>query len=317
MFIGWYTEPVATNRMLLSIRSGIPKEVNWALERMCRLSNNDQFLLQNIVGLTDGLVEWPEWYVARGVDLCRMDTIFSMPSTLAQQRRHALEAIFILRNASFYVSNATFLATHPRISRLIHDALHRIKADSDMNTEFLLHVIDLAYSVISQLPNDQQAAVNVFSTSTLVAPLEGLIETSNDRALIITVLRTLTLIISNPKNIAHITTTSPALHASIRYLPLLSDTPLISSCLDYIYSHISHGPMVKSFLLLPSMPGLLKLLVTLLLREQHEEMTAVDLLSEPVKTSPAIATVRQQFEPTAEELDRIAKLTEPERSYEW
>lgn len=303
--------------MLLSVRSGIPKEVNWALERMCRLSGNDQFILKNIVGLTDALIEWPEWYVARGADLCRMDSIFSMPSTLAQQRRHALEAIFILRNASLNGDNAQFFSTHSRTLRLIHNALHRLKADSDMNSEFLLHIVDLAYSVVLCLPIDKPQTGNTFTTSALIAPLEGLIETSNDRAFVITVLRTLTLIISNPRNTNYVTTTSPALHASIRYLPLLSDTPLISSCLDYIYAHVSHGPMVKSFLLLPNMPGLLKILVTLLLNEQHEELVSEELLPEPAKTAPAIAIVKQQCEPTPEELDRIAKLAEPERSSEW
>ncbi|GJJ09594.1 hypothetical protein Clacol_003817 [Clathrus columnatus] len=313
----WYTEASATNRMLLSLRSGIPKEVNWALERMCRLSNNDQFVLKNIIGLTDALVEWPEWYIARGVDLCHLDSMFSMPSSLSRQKRHALEAIFILRNASLTEPNAQFLATHTRTLHMIRKALHRIKADSDTNSEFLLHVVDLAYSVISCLSIDQQQPGGIFSTASLIEPLERIVETSNDRALIITVLRTLTLIISNPKNVSYNTTTSPALHASIRYLPLLSDTPLVSSCLDHIYAHISHAPMVKSFLLLPSMPGLLKVLVTLLLREQQEELETVDLLPEPPKTAPAIVTVRQQCEPTPEELDRIANLAEPERSYEW
>ena len=115
----------------------------------------------------------------------------------------------------------------------------------------------------------------------------------------------------------HLTSTSPALFASIRYLPLLVDTALITACLDYLYAHLSHPPMVKAFLLHPSMPSTLKLLVTLLLREQQEEMTTVDLLSEPVRTAPAVAVTKRQSELTTEDLDRITGISEPERSYEW
>jgi chromatin structure-remodeling complex subunit RSC9 len=75
--------------------------------------------------------------------------------------------------------------------------------------------------------------------------------------------------------------------------------------------------MVKAFLLHPGMPSALKLLVTLILREQEEEIVSIDLLSEPIRTAPALAITRRQCELTSDELDRIAKTTEPERSYEW
>lgn len=312
--IEWYTEYTATNRMLLALRSGIPREVNWALERMCRLSHNDQFILKSIPGLTDILVEWPEWYVDKGAEECNYGNVFSPPSTIARKRRHALEAMFILRNASLNEPNALHLSTHSRTRLLLYNALRRIKADSDANSEFLLHVVDLLHSVVSSNP---QPPIESLSPIDLIRPLEVLSESSNDRTMIITALRTLTLILSDPQNAMHLTSTSPALRASLRYLPLLVDTALITACLDYLYAHLSHPPMVKAFLLHPSMPSTLKLLATLLLKEQQEEMTSVDLLSEPVRTAPAVAVTKRQSDITAEELDRIAAIAEPERSYEW
>ena len=300
--------------MLLALRSGIPREVNWALERMCRLSHNDQFILKSIPGLTDILVEWPEWYVEKGADECNHGTVFSPPPASARKRRHALEAMFILRNASLNDPNAQHLSTHPRTRLLLYNALRRLRADSDANSEFLLHVVDLLHSVTSSHP---QPPIESLSPIDLIRPLEELAESSNDRTMIITALRTLTLILSSPQNAVYLTSTSPALLASIRYLPLLADTALITACLDYLYAHLSHPPMVKAFLLHPRMPSTLKLLVTLLLKEQEEEITSVDLLAEPVRTAPAVAVTKRQSELTTEELDRITGIAEPERSYEW
>jgi chromatin structure-remodeling complex subunit RSC9 len=300
--------------MLLALRSGIPREVNWALERMCRLSHNDQFILKSIPGLTDILVEWPEWYIDRGADECNHGNVFSPPPASARKRRHALEAMFILRNASLNEPNAQHLSTHSRIRPLLYNALRCIKADSDANSEFLLHVVDLLHSVVSSNP---QSPVDSLSPVDLIRPLEELAESSNDRTMIITALRTLTLILSDPQTAVHLTSISPALRASLRYLPLLVDAPLITACLDYLYAHLSHPPMVKAFLLHPTMPSTLKLLVTLLLKEQQEEMTSVDLLSEPVRTAPAVAVTKRQSDLATGELDRIAAIAEPERSYEW
>lgn len=300
--------------MLLALRSGIPREVNWALERMCRLSHNDQFILKSIPGLTDILVEWPEWYVQKGADECNHGNVFSPPPSSARKRRHALEAMFILRNASLNEPNAQHLSTHSRTRLLLYNALRRLEADSDANSEFLLHVVDLLHSVTASNP---QPPVEALSPLDLIRPLEELAESSNDRTMIITALRTLNLIFSSPQNVVHLTSTSPALLASLRYLPLLADTALITACLDYLYAHLSHPPMVKAFLLHPSMPSTLKLLAALLLKEQQEEMVNVDLLADPVRTAPAVSVTKRQSDLTADDLDRIAAIAEPERSYEW
>lgn len=333
----WYTEPAPNNRMLLSLRSGIQKEIDWALERMCRLSHNDQFILRNIPGLVDALVEWPEWYVEQGFKDCRHATLFSPSQAIARRRRHALEATFILRNASLNEPNAQYLTAHRRTLLLLRKALSCITPDSDTEAEFVLHIVDLLHSVVQcvhqqllqlqqqqlsqhqQLQQQQlvQTAFKYLTTETLIRPLEELAASSNDRTMIITTLRTLTLIISFSQNAVYITSTSPALSVAIRYLPLLDDTALITPCLDYLYAHLSHPPMVKAFLHNPSMPATLRLLVLLLLREQQEEMTTLDLIQEPIRTAPALVAPRRQCELSEEEFEKIAKVSEPERSYDW
>src|ERR1700728_4748048 len=66
LFLGWYTEATPLNRMLLSLRSGIDADIGWALNRLCRLCDNEQFVLKTIPGLIDALFEWPEWYANEG-----------------------------------------------------------------------------------------------------------------------------------------------------------------------------------------------------------------------------------------------------------
>jgi len=46
--------------MVLVLRSGIPEEVDWALDRLLWLCSNEKFLLSAIPGLTDALFSWPE-----------------------------------------------------------------------------------------------------------------------------------------------------------------------------------------------------------------------------------------------------------------
>ncbi|CAK5280592.1 unnamed protein product, partial [Mycena citricolor] len=76
----WYTENVPNNRMVLALRSQIPSEINWALDRILRLSRNEDFSLKKISGLRDALYEWPEWYVSDGLQTSNeMHSLFSVP----------------------------------------------------------------------------------------------------------------------------------------------------------------------------------------------------------------------------------------------
>src|SRR5580658_5940204 len=106
--------------MLLSLRSGIDGEIGWALDRLCRLCDNEQFLLRAIPGLTDALFEWPEWYAKQASqEGSELNIIFSPAPPQDRRKRHALESLFILRNAALNEPNALELASHPRTRPLI------------------------------------------------------------------------------------------------------------------------------------------------------------------------------------------------------
>ncbi|KAI0375189.1 hypothetical protein BV20DRAFT_1040627 [Pilatotrama ljubarskyi] len=310
----WYTEATPNNRMLLSLRSGIDSEVAWALDRLCRLCQNEQFMLRAIPGLTDALFEWPEWYTKEGARQFTDESVFfALPAHKERKRRHAIESLFILRNAAMHPSNAEGLAIHPKTRDLILCTLHDLKPDSDANSEFLLYVIEIlqsiAVSIILPPPNASPKA-------SPIAPLQEIAGFSSNRSLIIAALTALTIMYSSPGNASHLTADSPALETSMNVLPLILDKDLLDAALNYMYAHLSYPPMTKAFLLHPRMPGTLRLLVSLILADQMEEDVSFEI-GLPAYTAPAQSYTAKDHDLTKEELDTLLTMPEPQRCYEW
>jgi chromatin structure-remodeling complex subunit RSC9 len=168
--------------MMLALRSGMAEEVSWALDRLLRLCSNEKFLLSAIPGLTDALFAWPEWYVERAVldkisslenprvgargrghivpsriegatkksKKSQMQALFADEPGDAIKRRHALEAITILRTATAYNdANVQELLDNARSRTLILSALHQLELDSDENEEFLVNVLEIFHDLSS------------------------------------------------------------------------------------------------------------------------------------------------------------------------
>ncbi|KAH7927266.1 hypothetical protein BV22DRAFT_1007277 [Leucogyrophana mollusca] len=308
----WYTEATASNRMVLALRSGIPLEIGWALDRLYRLCANEQFLLKTIPGLTDALFEWPEWYASQGHAEAEQFSLFSLPPEVDRRRRNAMESIFILRNSATNDPNAVELANHPRTEPLLFATLNNLNSESDLHIEFVLNAIEILQAISSRI-------ILPTPSSTLKNPLPALLQIvahSSNRSLIIATLNFLGSIFSNTANLPRLEASSPALSASIRYLPLFVDKPLVDASLNYMYAHLSHPPMAKAFLHHPSMPSTLRLLVSLLLSEQVEEAVSLDITG-PVRTVPAATVSTPDHDLTKEELDHLLALPEPQRCYDW
>ncbi|KAI6047933.1 hypothetical protein EDC04DRAFT_2555525 [Pisolithus marmoratus] len=308
----WYTDATPSNRMVLSLRCGIHTEIGWALDRLHRLCTNDQFTLKAIPGLTEALFEWPEWYVTQG-HLESENCSFFTPSTVTEKkRRHAVESLFILRNSIINEPNVQELANYSRTQPLLLRALTNLDVDAETNSEFLLNAIELLQAI-------SQRVVFPPPSAGQNDPLTGLlhiVEHSSNRTLIIATLSLLGQLFSNSSNLPRLQAESPALSASIRYLPLFIDKPLVEASLNYLYAHLSHPPMVKSFFHHHLMPSTLRILVSLLLSEQVEETVSKDI-SIPARTVPAVTAVTPDHDLTQEELDRLLPMPEPQRCYEW
>ncbi|THH33422.1 hypothetical protein EUX98_g751 [Antrodiella citrinella] len=311
----WYTEAAPNNRMVLALRSGIETEIGWALERLCRLSRDDQFVLSAMPGLTDALFEWPDWFVGGGALECgHVGKLFSLPPDLERRRRYALESAFILRNTSLFEVNALELAGHPRARTLILFALHRLATEVDANSEFLLYVIEILQSISVTLilpPPNSPLLANP------LPPLEHLAERSSNRGLILTSLSTLTLLLANPANAGHLNPGSPALNAAVRYLALFaSDRELAEVSLNYLYSHLAHPATSKAFLLHPGLSATLRLLALILKSEQAEKVVVVPVGGQ-VHLAPVTEPVVKHRELTSTELEQLVGIPEPERCLEW
>ncbi|KAJ6621182.1 hypothetical protein B0H10DRAFT_1875279 [Mycena sp. CBHHK59/15] len=300
--------------MTLSLRSGIKQEVNWALDRLCRLCHNELFLLRNVPGVIDALFEWPEWYVTEGYKAStEMQSLFSLPPDLAAKRRHALESLFVLRNAAMHETNAHELSNNSHSMPLILNALNNLNPDLDEHSEFLLNSIEFFHSLSNKFilpPSLVQTPLNP------IPPLSHIAAKSSNRSLIISALTTLTSILTNGPNASQLSPDSPVLASSLRYLPLFIDKPIVDASLNYLYVHLSHPAMAKTFLLHPEMPSVLKLLVSLILSEQVEETVTIDVTG-PVYTTPSVAVNIQDHELTKEELDGLLNQPEPQRCFEW
>lgn len=308
-----YTQASPSNRMLLALRSGIDSEIDWALARLVRLAHMDKFLLKSIPGILDELFVWPTWYVNNHGNDDDSSFGFSPDPALARKRRRALDSLLVLRNTSLNDTNAQQLASHPRTRGLVSKALHDLNRALDSNSELLLHVLDLLFSISTNL------VVVPSGPNNPIKPLEDIAFSSSNRALIIAALQTLTLILSNPQNSANLSPSSPALAAALRYLPLYQDKVLLSASLEFLHAHLSNQAMTKAFLLHPELTGTLRVLASLLIAEQEQETVSVDIrLPQPEEDETAEASGSQQFiEITGEALQTLAAKEEPERTYEW
>ena len=335
--------------MMLALRSGIPEEVSWALDRLLRLCSNEKFLLSAIPGLTDALFAWPEWYVERAVldkisslenprvggsrgrghivpsriegatkksKKSQMLALFADDPEEVTKRRHALEAITILRTATAYNdANVQELLDNARSRTLILSALHQLELDSDENEEFLVNILEIFHDLSSAgltLP-PTNAPITANPTPAVLAILK---ETSN-RSLIIASFQLLALLFSYPANVDHITPDSAGLEAALRYLPLFTmDKELVDAALNFLYAHLACAPMARAFLLHPKMPSTLRVLVLLLLKEQVEEVVMVDLCPPP-GVALAVPPDTVDLVLGSEDLETLGAMEEPKRCYEW
>lgn len=310
----WYTEPAPNNRMLMALKSTIPKEVGWALDRLCRLSENDQFSLRLLKGLADALFEWPVWFATEGYkDMPPTHNLFSHAGDSARALQNAMESVFSLRNCSYIEANAQDIAEHPSKEPFVLSALHNLKDESGAYDEFLLYTLEMfqnvAYSFVLP-PPPIPLEKNPFP------PLLDLLANSSNRSLIIAAFNALSALLSVPSNGLHLDSASPGLLASIRYLPLIGDKPLLEASLNHLYNHLSQPQLAKAFLLHSQMSGTLKSLVNVLLREQEED-TFSSNLSGPLYTVPSSKVLTRVYNPTEEELNALIALPEPQRCYEW
>lgn len=311
--------------MCLSLLSGIPKEVNWALSRLVNLSDehNIRFVLATVPKLLDAIFYAPEVYLKTYVRNKTTFSHFSSPPHVDLLRKHATESILVLRNASHNDHNVAHLVQDLRTINLINEII-RLPSDDEANTEMIVYAMELLQVIGHHLPLPSIGR-HPYGNSPIKA-LEHMLSTSVDRTLIIHSLNVLTLLMTPstipPANIEPAypppyapRADSPVLAKVLRLLALVQDHLLLTSSLEFFAAYLTSLSATQAFLLHPNLTKTLRLLVGLLRYEQKLEMQSVRI-GPPVRTAEPEAEWLE-YELTEEELARIAPMPEPERSFQW
>ncbi|KZO96001.1 hypothetical protein CALVIDRAFT_537584 [Calocera viscosa TUFC12733] len=330
----WYMDANPTNRMVLSLRSGVARDTEWALERLLHLTKDwpERFWMKSLPGMGDALYDLAEFTLSpeaaaeggwAGDDV---DT--------ARKRKHAAEALLVLRNASLQDHNMHYLEKHARTFPLILHALQHFgpggKRDGQ-EAEFLLYAIELFHSLAPRY--------HLKAGSPLLRALVA-VTSSPDRTLLRAALAALTALFSSAYNAHLITLDSPGFGAALRALPVLDPNPspapgsaqtqtqsqaqaqggadsLPHTALDFLHTHLSHPPVAKAFFRHPLFPGTLRLLLGIVLSLQPPRAGDQPVAFAPSPPDPATSAPADPRELSQEEIAALLPLEEPRRATEW
>lgn len=311
--------------MTLSLLSGIPKEINWALSRLVNLSDehNARFVLATVPKLTEAIFYAPVVYLTSYREARESFAPFVAPRKLELERKHATESMLVLRNASHNDLNVTHLAQDPRTVKIINDIIGL--PPHEANVELMVYAFELLQVLAHHLPLPSKGK-HPFGNVPFAA-LEEIVSTSVDRTLIIHSLTALTLFMTPivppgatsaeplfpppyapPPN-------SPALARGLHFLALVQDQLLLTNSLEFLAAYLTSLPATQAFLQSPKLTKTLRLLVGVLRYDQRTEMQTVRL-GPPIRSTES-KDEWLPYELSDEELARIAPMPEPERSFQW
>ncbi|GAA6019029.1 hypothetical protein JCM11491_002495 [Sporobolomyces phaffii] len=269
-----FLEPGPSNRLVLSLRSCVASEVDFALERIIQVSSIDPDLLRfnELPGLLDGLLSLIRDYLDRRIydrDGAGRGAAFIPSEGRETLRRRANEAGVILRNLAFEKKSFEPLLESKRLRKLIVTVLEEGEIEGpegEETTELRLYLLELVEIIGEHLPlaipghaiavSDDNADENrpapkpepLDAPSVRLFPLLVALTRSPDRALVLSAFRCLTVLSLNEKSdpvFALLTyeklppVPKPHPHpveTAIRLL-VLSDVELSAVVLDFLYQH--------------------------------------------------------------------------------
>ncbi|WAQ82966.1 hypothetical protein PtA15_3A332 [Puccinia triticina] len=312
-------QPGPQNRVLLSLKSTIAEDTDWALEVLLAASFYEPELLAlaRFPGLIDALLDLAEPYRSPG--------LFADPAGRAGRRR-ALEAALVLRNLlAIDATLAALVPNHPRLLPLVLRGLRTAQADSDHEfVGLLLDILDslaahnlvrLDQALRPTTPHPSQNLHNQLPESTpsresssasaewpaeLLASLDRLTQ-SSDRALVLAAYRCFTALGSLAANQAALTAELfrpapgdeadegaprpwPAALERALVLLALPDVEMLMGVLDYLYTLTSAGETGLAIVLLhPHIAAILKLLLVHVHHNSRLERLPAELVPVPSK----------------------------------
>lgn len=335
-----YEGPNIYVRILLSLRSTVPAEQDYALHHLVKISHErgDKYKVEAFPTLAETLIEyalgvsslfynvrWEVDYTEKKFDLNTLDGINGTPDIL--QRIQSLkridtsdelepeelvhkftkinEAGLALRNLTTLEENAQYLSTLPQLRDFLSIVLNL--PSSDRVTELKLNVLDIAEEVTKYWSMDV--------SDPLYRSLLDQVETSNDRGLIIRSLRAICNTSLECEGSNQIRGVPISIIRRLFEWLLLEDEELMKACLDFLYQFVAISDNVGLLianaeqLSLPAVMGQFSQLL------QH----GIEEVTEKVLVHPAVPPAPAQEIPIVplELLNQFLQCDEPERSNRW
>lgn len=298
-------------RVALSLKSGLPAEIDWALHHLVRMSfqEADSLRLDLFPGLAEALLS--KLASAREV----IDVALSKPTTDGDSFANLdgrafrdsfdkiLEAALALRNASLQSDNARYLARLGYSRDIIVSGID--VPDHQVFIELRQYCYDIAETMSPYLGMDglQDRLYTVLRNS-----LE-----SSDRGVLVASLRALArLVIGDDKN--KLQDLSADVLEKIQLYLLLDDEELVSACLDVLYQFTRLMENVERLIASSKFSGLIHQLVRLMMYQAQpfEERRRVHSAPKPPHSQPSHPPPLPP-----EVLQELLSYTEPDRALRW
>ncbi|BGP15117.1 hypothetical protein JCM10213_006551 [Rhodosporidiobolus nylandii] len=367
-----YLEPGPSNRLVLSVRSGVPAEVDFGLTRLIQVSFLDPDLLRLVEfpGLLDGLLGLIREYVDRR-KADRATGVPALAAALGEEpreavRRRAAEAALVLRNLLPGRGSSEVVNGSKRLKKLICDVLDEGNGEgiqAEETTELRLYLLEVLETMADKAPlalpghaitpdvapgeeeDDSRPPPKpepLDSPAVRLFPLLVALTRSNDRALILSAFRCLTVLSTNNKSdsvLAFLTYDAVAplpkphphpIQTAIELLPL-ADSELNTAILDFIYQHTTLPSNAVLFATRPELLSILRLVCSKFHIKGKREHVEINLhvaqtdatkwhnaLPKPHLRKPLPQTHADSDGPVSrDELEGILRMKEPERCIAW
>lgn len=219
------------SRIILALNSSLPNEIDWVFNTLVRFSySSENFNLDYMPDLIDHLLNVIDPYFQHHH---QHSHLLSTKSDQTNYER-ALQVLHILRNFSFLDNNLRRLAHHARLRQTLMKGLITNDASTIATTELTRHCLDILENIAPQVilaaPDDPY-----------LEAMTGFLLTSNDRALILGAIRSLTRVavteVNEPVLLRlPIDQRTALLHRLFQFL-LVDDEELMAATLEYFYQY--------------------------------------------------------------------------------
>lgn len=288
-------------RITMGLRSGLPDEVEYALNQLVRISYEagDNLKADDYPGMTEALVS--ELCALSAFTRSSSNTIDTMETSVNRKKLdRMLEAALILRNMSINVENAKHMACLKACKDILVEGI-KIPSQSAL-TELKHYCLDIVEALCPLLPLIENREL-----------FEGLVDglDSDDRGILIASLRSLTRLVHRDET-NQLKTIDLKLVRRVQDCLLLEDEELLLACLDFLYQYTAIDGNVATLMSKPTALDFLKQLKRLLLHQAQDFYNEYHL--RPRRKQP---TPTQIPHLPPEIVSELLSFTEPERATKW